>query len=70
MKMVKETKFFRKQAEKAERMALATSDEEASQSLSNLAQAYRGQADALKKSKNLKKRKKMSGKKAKLKVKK
>jgi hypothetical protein len=70
MKMVKETKFFRKQAEKAERIALATSDEEASQSLSNLAQAYRSQADALKKSKNLKERKKMSGKKAKLKVKK
>jgi hypothetical protein len=69
MKMVKETKFFRKQAEKAERIALAASDEEASQSLSNLAQAYRSQADALKKSKNLKKRKKMSGKKAKLKVK-
>ncbi len=70
MKMVKETKFFRKQAEKAERIALATSDEEASQSLSNLAQAYRSQADALKKSKTLKKSKKMSekkGKKAKLK---
>jgi hypothetical protein len=63
--MVKETKFFRKQAEKAERMALATSDDEASQSLSNLAQAYRSQADALKKSKTLKKSKKMSGKKAK-----
>ena len=70
MKMVKETKFFRKQAEKAARMALATSDEEASQSLSNLAQAYRSQADALKKSKKLNKSKKMSGKKAKLKVKK
>jgi hypothetical protein len=52
MKMVKETKFFRKQAEKAERMALATSDEEASQSLSNLAQAYRSQAYALKKTRN------------------
>jgi hypothetical protein len=63
MKMVKETKFFRKQAEKAERMALATSDEEASQSLSNLAQAYRSQADALSKNKKLKKSKKMSGKK-------
>jgi hypothetical protein len=63
MKMVKETKFFRKQAEKAERMALATSDEEASQNLSNLAQAYRSQADALKKSQKLKKSKKMSGKK-------
>jgi hypothetical protein len=63
MKMVKETKFFRKQAEKAERMARATSDEEASQSLSNLAQAYRSQADALSKNKKLKKSKKMSGKK-------
>jgi hypothetical protein len=70
MKMVKETKFFRKQAEKAERMALATSDEEASQSLSNLAQAYRSQADALSKNKKLKKSKKMSGKKGKLKSKK
>ena len=69
MKMVKETKFFRKQAEKAERMALATSDEEVSQSLSNLAQAYRSQADALKKSKKLKKSMKMSGKKGKLKAK-
>ena len=63
MKMIKETKFFRKQAEKAERMALATSDKEASQSLSNLAQAYRSQADALKKTKKLKKSMKMSGKK-------
>jgi hypothetical protein len=70
MKMVKETKFFRKQAEKAERMALSTSDEEASQSLSNLAQAYRSQADALKKNKKLKKSKKISAKKAQLKAKK
>ena len=61
MTMIKETKFFRKQAEKAERMARATSDEEASQSLSNLAQAYRSQADALKKSKKLDKSKKKSG---------
>jgi hypothetical protein len=37
-------------------MALATSDEEASQSLSNLAQAYRSQADALSKNKKLKKK--------------
>ena len=49
--MIKETKFFRKQADKAERMARAISDEETSQNLSNLAQAYRSQADALKKSK-------------------
>lgn len=46
--MVKESKFFRKRAERAERMALATSDDEASQSLSNLAKAYRSQADVLK----------------------
>jgi hypothetical protein len=54
--MVKETKFFRRQADKAERMARATSDDEASQSLSALAQAYRSQADMLKKSKKKKKR--------------
>jgi hypothetical protein len=60
--MAKEVKFFRKQAEKAERMARATSDEESSRNLANLALAYRSQADVLKKSK------KNSGKK-KLKVK-
>jgi hypothetical protein len=60
--MVKEAKFFRKQAEKAERMALATADKEASQSLSNLAQAYRSQADVLKKNKKLKEGKKKSSK--------
>jgi hypothetical protein len=49
--MIKEAKFFRKQAEKAERMSRATSEEEASQNLANLALAYRRQADALKKSK-------------------
>jgi hypothetical protein len=43
--MVKETKFFRKQAKKAERMARAISDAEAAESLSNLAEAYRKQAD-------------------------
>jgi hypothetical protein len=46
--MVKETKFFRKQAKKAERMARAISDTEAAESLSNLAEAYRKQADLLK----------------------
>ena len=49
--MIKEVKFFRNQAEKAERMARAASDEEASQNLANLALAYRAQADALKKNK-------------------
>jgi hypothetical protein len=56
MTMVKETKIFRQQAEKAERMARATSNEEASESLSNLAEAYRNQADALKRSKKPKKK--------------
>ena len=55
--MVKEAKFFRKQADKAEQMALATSDADASRGFSNLAQAYRSQADALKKSKNNKSKK-------------
>jgi len=61
MMMVKATKFFRKQADTAERMARASSDEEVSQNLSNLALAYRSQADALKKRKN------ESGKKGKVK---
>jgi hypothetical protein len=44
--MVKETKFFRKQA-KAERMARSASDAEISQSFLNMAKAYRSQADVL-----------------------
>jgi hypothetical protein len=39
-------------------MSRATSDEEASQNLANLSQAYRRQADALKKSKKKSKDKK------------
>jgi hypothetical protein len=61
--MIKETKFFRKQADQAERMARAISDEETAQNLSNLAQAYRSQADASKK--NKKKPGKKSGSKGK-----
>ena len=57
--MVKEAQFFRKQADKAEQMALATSDADASRGFSNLAQAYRSQADALKESKNNKSKKQM-----------
>jgi hypothetical protein len=49
--MVKPTKFFKKQAERAQRMALATTDTEASENFLSLALAYRSQADALKKSK-------------------
>jgi hypothetical protein len=55
--MAKESKFFRKQAERAERMALAASDDDTSRSLSNLANAYRSQADVLKQRNKLKKSK-------------
>jgi hypothetical protein len=46
--MVKESKFFRKQAAKAERMARSALDAEISQSFLNMATAYRSQADVLK----------------------
>jgi hypothetical protein len=46
--MVKATKFFRKQAVKAERMARSVSDTEISQSFLSMAKAYRSQADVLK----------------------
>jgi len=46
--MVKETKFFRKQADKAERMARSATDLEISQRYLNMAQAYRSQAEILK----------------------
>ena len=59
--MVKESKFIRKQAEKAERMAQAVSDAEISQSFMNMAKAYRSQADMLKTKKPIAKKK--SGKK-------
>ena len=45
--MVKETKFFRKQADKAERMAQSATDVEISQRYLNMAQAYRNQAEIL-----------------------
>ena len=46
--MVNETKFFRKQAAKAERMARVASDAEMSKNFLNMAKAYRRQADMLK----------------------
>jgi hypothetical protein len=47
--MVKETKFLRKQADKAERTARSAAlDAEASESLLALAKAYRSQAQVLK----------------------
>jgi hypothetical protein len=50
--MVKETKFFRRQAAKAERMARSALDVEISQSFLNMAKAYRSQVDVLKAKKN------------------
>jgi hypothetical protein len=44
--MVKASKLFRKQAEKAERTARAVSDAEMSQSFLSMAKAYRSQAKA------------------------
>ena len=46
--MVKEAKFFRKQAAKAERMARTVSDAEIAARFLNMAKAYRSQADVLK----------------------
>jgi hypothetical protein len=46
--MVKEVKFFRKQAAKAERIARSASDAEVSQNFLSMAQAYRSQAAVLK----------------------
>jgi hypothetical protein len=55
--MVKETKFFCKQAAKAERFARSASDPEISENFRNMARAYRSQADVLKaKKKSAKKR--------------
>jgi hypothetical protein len=52
--MVKPAKFFRKQAEKAERIARTAPDDEVAQNLTAMAKGYRGQADALKQSKKKK----------------
>jgi len=46
--MVKESKFFRKQAAKAERMARSVSDTEISQRFLNMAMACRSRGDILK----------------------
>jgi hypothetical protein len=57
--MVKEIKFFQKQALKAERIARTVSDAEISERFLSMAKAYRSQADVMK----AKKTKKKSGKK-------
>jgi hypothetical protein len=54
--MVNEARFFRKEAEKAERLSRALSDSEGAENLHALARAYRSQADMLKKSRKAKKR--------------
>jgi len=46
--MVKETKFFRKQADKAERTTRSATDVEISQRYLSMAHAYRSQAKVLK----------------------
>ena len=46
--MVKETKLFRRQADKAERMARSASDVEIVQNFLNMARAYRAQTEVLK----------------------
>jgi hypothetical protein len=60
--MVKEIKFLRKQAAKAERIARTISDAEISERFLSMAEGYRSQADVLKakklKGKKLKARKK------------
>jgi hypothetical protein len=69
--MVKEAKFFRMQAIKAERLARAmTDDVETALNFSNLAQAYRSQADTIKKSKKEKAARRKNSRTGKLKDKK
>ena len=53
--MVKAGKYFRKEAIKAERVASRVSDPEISAEMRAMADAYRGQADALKKQRQKKK---------------
>lgn len=62
--MVKEKKFFRRQAEKAEQAASRTADPERAEGLRALATAFQRQADAIKgktSKPKMKKRRKPSG---------
>jgi hypothetical protein len=61
--MVKETKFFRKQARKADAAAARAADTELEADLRALAGAYRSQADALKRKKKNQKAKSRNPKK-------
>lgn len=62
--MMKEAKFFRKQATRAETAARTASDEEVSQGLRAMALGYRQQAALLKKKQKAKKKAKPKDKKA------
>jgi len=60
--MVKEAKFFRKQADKAEQAASRLANAEVAESLRALATAYRSQADAIERnSKDKKNKQKQAG---------
>jgi hypothetical protein len=61
--MVKETKFFRRQAIKADAAAFRTSDAELEADLRALARGYRAQADVLKQKKKIQKAKPTKSKK-------
>ena len=55
--MVKEVKFLRKQADKAERMAHSASEPEITRNYLSMARGFRTQAEILKAKKQLKKKK-------------
>jgi hypothetical protein len=55
--MMKMAKAIRKQAATAERVASTTADAVVASQMRNLAQAFRAQADAMKKNKDKKKKK-------------
>jgi hypothetical protein len=53
--MIKEAKYLRKQADKAQRLSATATDPDISRNLMNLASGYRAQANILKKKKPKKK---------------
>jgi hypothetical protein len=55
--MVKEAKYFRKQADKAERMAQLATEPEISRNYLSMARGFRSQAEILKAKKQPKKKK-------------
>jgi hypothetical protein len=62
--MVKPTKYLRKQATKAERAASRFQDPEVSAEMTALAEAYRSQAEMLKKEKRAGKKRRTKGSRA------